>query len=212
MFGWCKECWREHDLAYYAANAEKCREKSRTWRRKNPEKAKAALDQYLRTHRPQVYAKNKRYRDRHRDEIRARNKAARERDPESTRAAKRAERERNRDWYRAYEEWRYYNKPGYKEAVKARAAAWNRAHPEVKLVYGHVRRARRYKAEGSHTADDICRLYEQQGARCYYCQVPLNGRFHVDHKQPRSKGGSEWPENLACTCATCNLRKGALTE
>jgi HNH endonuclease len=42
--------------------------------------------------------------------------------------------------------------------------------------------------------------------------VSLNGRFHVDHKQPLSKAGSEGPENLACTCATCNLSKGALTE
>jgi hypothetical protein len=52
LFSWCKECWQEHDRAYYAANAEKCREKSRTWRVKNPEKAKATYDQYWRSHRP----------------------------------------------------------------------------------------------------------------------------------------------------------------
>jgi hypothetical protein len=46
----------------------------------------------------------------------------------------------------------------------------------------------------------------------YYCQKPLEGCFHVDHKQPLSRGGSNWPHNLACTCAGCNLSKGALTE
>jgi HNH endonuclease len=212
LFSWCKECWQKHDRAYYETNAEKCREKSRTWRIKNPERWRETYGRYWRSHRPKVYAKNRRYRERHRDEIRARAKAARERDPELTRRRKAAEYQRNRDRYRAYEEWRYYHQPGRMESTKARAAQWNRAHPEVKLVYGHVRRARRYKAEGSHTADDIRRLYEAQGARCYYCQVPLNGRFHVDHKQPLSRAGSEWPENLACTCAACNLRKGALTE
>jgi hypothetical protein len=82
----------------------------------------------------------------------------------------------------------------------------------VKLVYGHVRRAHLYKAEGCHTADDIRRIYEEQGALCYYCQVPLNGRFHVDHKQPISWHGTEWPENLACTYARCNLRIGDMME
>jgi HNH endonuclease len=212
LFSWCKECWREHDKAYYAANTEKCREKSRTWRIKNPERWRETYGRYWRSHRPQVYAKNQRYRERHPDRVRAQKKAAYERDPEATRAAKRAERERNKDRYRAYEEWRYYNKPGYKEAAKARAAAWAREHRAVMLVYGHVRRARRYKAEGAHTADDIRRLYEEQKGLCYYCQVPLNGRFHLDHKQPLSKEGSEWPANLACTCAVCNLSKGALTE
>jgi hypothetical protein len=102
-------------------------------------------------------------------------KAARERDPEATRAAKRAERECTKDWYQAYEEWRYYNQPGRMESTKARAAQWAREHRMVMLVYGHVRRARRHKAEGTHTADDIRLLYEAQGGLCYYWR---NGGGH----------------------------------
>jgi 5-methylcytosine-specific restriction endonuclease McrA len=40
----------------------------------------------------------------------------------------------------------------------------------------------------------------------------LGRSYHVDHKQPVSRGGSNWPENLAVTCPTCNLRKSDKTE
>lgn len=56
------------------------------------------------------------------------------------------------------------------------------------------------------------RLAEQiiarDGARCAYCGT-THGRFHIDHIVPRSKGGTNHPDNLTVACARCNLRKGA---
>ena len=63
------------------------------------------------------------------------------------------------------------------------------------------------------TAGDIFRQYRAQGGRCFYCGRRLRDmRFHVDHRIPISRGGSNKPENLACACARCNIAKGGLTE
>lgn len=75
------------------------------------------------------------------------------------------------------------------------------------------RRARLAGAEGSHTHEDIDRIFKMQRGACVYCKVRLNksggGKMHVDHIQPISKGGSNWPHNLQLLCPRCNLTKRA---
>jgi len=50
----------------------------------------------------------------------------------------------------------------------------------------------------------------------YECQIRglrcIGTATVVDHILPRSKGGSELPENLRAACAPCNLERGARTE
>lgn len=48
----------------------------------------------------------------------------------------------------------------------------------------------------------IAKVYH---GKCQYCGV--EGANHVDHIQPRSKGGSDALENLILACQGCNLRK-----
>ena len=50
--------------------------------------------------------------------------------------------------------------------------------------------------------------------RCHYCGVELRpaDRWHVDHRVPVSRGGSDDPDNLVVACTLDNLRKGDLTE
>jgi 5-methylcytosine-specific restriction endonuclease McrA len=73
----------------------------------------------------------------------------------------------------------------------------------------HRRRARKAKATGTHTADDILAQYERQSGACYWCDAEVGQDYHVDHVVPLSKGGSDGPDNLVIACPTCNLRKGA---
>jgi hypothetical protein len=56
------------------------------------------------------------------------------------------------------------------------------------------------------------RIFSKTEGRCFYCDTALDiTDFHIDHKIPRSKGGSSQSENLVPACAPCNLRKGALS-
>lgn len=55
-------------------------------------------------------------------------------------------------------------------------------------------------------------LYKEQDGRCWYCGVPIALRgAHLDHKIPRSKGGTDAEQNTVLACAKCNLLKGALS-
>lgn len=112
---------------------------------------------------------------------------------------------------------RYYERN--KAQVKERARLWNRAHPEVireiaKNSYG-VRRARKCANGGKFTRADIALIKQAQtdkagNLHCWYCGDVIT-QYHVDHKTPLSRGGSNAPENLCLACKSCNLLKGSKT-
>jgi len=53
----------------------------------------------------------------------------------------------------------------------------------------------------------------QNGFKCYYCGEKMGLKFEneksfsIDHVIPRSKGGSDTPQNLIFCCAECNFLK-----
>jgi len=59
---------------------------------------------------------------------------------------------------------------------------------------------------------DIGRMLCSQDARCAYCRELLSGTYHIDHKTPVARGGTNDIENLHITCPRCNLRKGVMTH
>lgn len=62
-------------------------------------------------------------------------------------------------------------------------------------------------AEGFCSDIDAMGIRNQQNDRCLYCGVNLHGGGELDHKTPVSKGGDNWPENMAWACTTCNRDK-----
>lgn len=59
------------------------------------------------------------------------------------------------------------------------------------------------------------RVRLRAGQRCEYCRIPQAGQeatFHIDHIVPRRDGGPTILENLALSCVSCSLRKGARIE
>ena len=58
-------------------------------------------------------------------------------------------------------------------------------------------------------------LYERDGWACYICNAKLSADTPIntpleptlDHVLPRSRGGSDEPENLRTCCRSCNVRK-----
>lgn len=78
-------------------------------------------------------------------------------------------------------------------------------------VEHNARRARIMQAGGKYTIGDVRTQHDQQGGRCYYCAVALGTSYHIEHKTPLSRGGTNGPENICLSCAPCNLRKSTKT-
>jgi hypothetical protein len=52
-----------------------------------------------------------------------------------------------------------------------------------------------------------------QDKKCCYCHDLLTFKsVTAEHKQPRSKNGSDAKENIAGSCRACNEAKGAITD
>lgn len=56
-------------------------------------------------------------------------------------------------------------------------------------------------------------IFERCQGQCHYCctSLTLDGRWHVEHMQPRALGGDDNPLNLVAACVRCNLAKSDRT-
>lgn len=197
----CKKCEKRNRRRHYElhgdvirqrnnerrdrADSEKRRlmaEQQLAWRERNREYLKAYKQRYYQSHRGELAQKNKRY------------KMAWNQKPEN----KQKERERMR--LRRLD-------PAYREKEKAYRRSLRGRFSQV--VRKQKRRALESVARGEHTAADIQKLYENQHGLCWWCQKRLKGEFHVDHRIPLSRGGTNDISNLVIACPQCNMSKGA---
>jgi 5-methylcytosine-specific restriction endonuclease McrA len=116
-------------------------------------------------------------------------------------------------------EWYAENKEHASEQSRARyqenrderlvkGREWRKQNPDKVRVHSSNAKARRKKAPGHHTVDDIAAITKAQKGRCAACGKKTK-RLTVDHIIPLKKGGSNWPKNLQMLCATCNGSKNA---
>lgn len=86
---------------------------------------------------------------------------------------------------------------------------WNRdrraANPDKFRHQRLLRYAREKGAEGSHTLDEWNRLKKAYRNQCAICKKDV--KLTRDHKQPLSKGGSNYISNIQPLCASCNSKK-----
>ncbi len=181
-----KDAILERCATNYENNPEEMRRRSRDWAAANPDKVKEQSAEYYDANREKLVEKSRAYRIENSEQICAKMRAARNADLEGARARERA-------WERAHPESRRLSR----KASGGKRRAWKRGTP----------------TEAAATTKDIQAQLELQKYLCYYCKTPLDlATYHVDHKMPLSRGGLHAAANLACTCPTCNLRKGILTD
>lgn len=98
--------------------------------------------------------------------------------------------------------WSYANLAMTHEAVKRGVPTYDKT--------SFIIRSRLYKGLLSGKFQ-IGTLFEDErwkmdnGARCVYCGATTD--LSVDHVFPRKKGGEDNPENLVCSCKSCNSSK-----
>lgn len=74
------------------------------------------------------------------------------------------------------------------------------------------RRQREKSVIGFHEDFDIKEIYKLQKGLCCFCGIKLGpfkkkDSFDIDHLKPISKGGTNWPNNIALACKNCNRKK-----
>lgn len=92
--------------------------------------------------------------------------------------------------------------------------AYKKKHPEYSRLKEHTRRAKRNGNGGSYSVQEEMELFAWQQGRCHYCGTLLYScmPYHLDHKIPLSRGGSNSIENIAISCQRCNALKHDKTE
>jgi len=92
----------------------------------------------------------------------------------------------------------------------------SRLHYEMKPEQTAKRRekynAHLRRAPGAYSAVDLSAIRERQQDCCFYCGKNLDGKGEADHKTPLSRGGTNYPHNIALACITCNRDKSNKTE
>jgi 5-methylcytosine-specific restriction endonuclease McrA len=116
-----------------------------------------------------------------------------ESEPEKMRAVAQAWKENNRDRMKAsFQRWREQNL----ELARAR-----------QVSYENRRRAQKRGSTGQFTNQDVEKMLAAQKGRCWYCSKKMN-TYHVEHRIPLARGGSNHPNNLVLACPPCNFSKG----
>lgn len=146
----------------------------------------------------------KKYRDANHDWWLQRTRKWREENPDKVKAYTAKYYNEHAETIRAYSRDYYWkHRPHYLTIMRL----YGINHPDVISANKSRRRARELNAEGSHSASDVRLQYKSQYGKCWWCGKRLNGQYHVDHVQPLSRGGSNWPNNIVCACRKCNQSK-----
>jgi len=102
--------------------------------------------------------------------------------------------------------WRAKNPEKWRIANNIRSERFRKANPERSKELKTANLAKRRQAEGTLSRGIIAKLKLSQGGQCVLCQSKLE-RFHLDHIQPLSRGGTHTDDNVQLLCPRCNLRK-----
>lgn len=189
--GTCRSCTSARQKQWHKDHPERARDATRRYRERikaDPEKNEEYLRKDRESHRA-FHARNRNARN-------ARQRELRRLHPEQ---------------YQEYDRRALAKKKSNPEEFRRRTTRykrnWRRSHPEIVRAIQERRRAQLASAEGNHTAEDIRLIFEQQKGLCWWCSKPVGDDYHVDHRIPLSRGGSNGPENLCISCPSCNTSK-----
>lgn len=109
---------------------------------------------------------------------------------------------------------KYNQRPKVKESKKL----WKQNNLEKVKAQDHKRRAIMINAPGEWTDKHINEMFIIQEGKCCFCKnifIPTKRckkGYHIEHKIPLSRGGTNWPKNICLACPNCNHKKYMKTD
>ena len=186
-----------------------CRKiRSKKYREENKDRLNAQTRQWYQNNKVRVYNYNKERRIKNKEEIAAYQK-------EYSKRYREEHKEKLKEYFINYNiekrEERSIKSRKYREEnkgkIKEAQAEYYNKNKEKFLERSRKRKALKKGSDGTYSSIDIELLYKLQEGKCPYCPAELSGGCHIDHWQPLTKKGSNWPENIQLLCASCNLSK-----
>jgi 5-methylcytosine-specific restriction endonuclease McrA len=232
-----REKIRKQQSAWYEANKERILVERKEHYQENKESVLAQNAEYRRENYDKIKAQKQQYREENSDKIKAKKKADYWADPEKARELKRIWYQANQEKNRLNRKARYWNnreeilkrrreeRVRHKDEVNAKQRAsraknpeahyaankrWEQKNPDKVAVYKRTCKQNRRAAEAGDriTSDEVSRVFLDCEGRCAYCIKDVSGeKWHVEHKQPLSRGGKNTVSNITISCPQCNWKK-----
>jgi 5-methylcytosine-specific restriction endonuclease McrA len=117
---------------------------------------------------------------------------------------------RSIQWNKSHPEQRRVTCKRWRENNPTYRSEWRHDNPDRELAYKHNRRAKESNG-GTYSREELNGLFILQNYHCYYCDKFLT-EYHIDHKIPVSRGGSNDISNIALACPRCNQSKNNKTD
>lgn len=214
----CRNCTIQEKREYYQDNRDELKAMSLARFYRNHEHNIERAHQYKKLHRIELSVKEKEYRLRHKEQYHQYyvNRHRRIISDEETHNTHLEYRRRHyKEWRKRTLAKRLEYEADYREKNRARLRInnlrWSRQNWHKTRAASERWRVRIKTAEGTHTAEDIRRIFDMQGGKCLYCGCELDSKYHLDHFIPLVHGGWNTSDNLVCACPDCNLSKGSKT-
>jgi len=195
------------DAKYYQEHREEIRTKQKLHYEKNKEKYAARNKRWRSDNRDKIAS----YLDGKKDVIHEQGKAWRSKNKSHLALKQRQYRAEKPEIVKRIESKRVITDERRAKA-NAYRKEWRAKNPDKEQQYYQKRRA--IKVGGDLTESEILEQRKLQQGKCHYCGSCLdnNGRGHIDHKTPLSRGGRNTKSNIVIACSNCNLNKGIKTE
>lgn len=199
-----KEKTEEYNRLYRSKNADNIRGQEKVYRSAHRKEINESRRCYESEHKQEKSDMDRRYREKNKGLLAERGKIKYAENKVRISEKGRAYRAKNK--YKKTESGRIYYRKN-KARIAEQGKLYRADNKELAKASRNRRRARLREAQGTHTAGDVKKQYDSQRGRCYWCSIKLDNHYHCDHIIPLSRGGSNGPENICCSCPPCNLSK-----
>lgn len=201
----CRDCRKKIRRANYETNREKILEQSKNWKVEHKEQRQETHRKWYEEKRDSILEKSRAWHHKTKHLFVENKRQYRIANKEKISERRKNDHERKREYdLELNKKWYQNNKEKHLNDIKL----WRRKNKDKATIIINNYRARKAKAGGTFTKEDIDKKLSYQNNLCWWCDKEMNKKYSIDHIIPLSRGGSNYPDNIVICCISCNASKG----